>query len=88
VAEQLSPQGFDVPTGKPLIGIPLEENGCEVVRYFADEADADRALASRKQRDVRHLAGVWKDLDWDAAVDELDRIRHESKPTPLIDLNV
>lgn len=88
MAERLSPLSFDVPSGHPLIGIPVEEDGREVVRYFTDEAEADKAFASRKHRDVRHLAGVWKDLDWDAAVDELDRIRHESKPTPPIDLDV
>jgi hypothetical protein len=58
------------------------------VRYFTDEAEADKALASRKRHDVRYLAGVWADLDRDAAVDELDRIRHESKPTPPIDFDV
>jgi hypothetical protein len=28
------------------------------------------------------LAGSWSDLDWDTMEEELDRIRHESKPTP------
>lgn len=88
MAEQLHSHGFDVSPGQPLIGIPLLENGREVVRYFADEAAADAALASRKHRDVRDLAGIWKDLDWNAAAEELDRIRHESKPTPPIDLDV
>ena len=86
--ERLTPHSFDVPSGHPLIGIPLEEDGGEVVRYFADEVEADKALASHKHRDVRHLAGVWQDLDWEVAVDELDRIRHESKPTPPIDLQI
>jgi hypothetical protein len=88
MAEQASSHSFDVPSGHPLIGIPVEENGHEVVRYFTDETEADKAFGSRKRRDVRHLAGVWKDLDWDAAADELDRIRHESKPTPPIDLGI
>ena len=30
------------------------------------------------------LAGAWSDLDWDEAEKELDRIRHESNPTPPI----
>jgi hypothetical protein len=33
------------------------------------------------------LAGAWRDLDWDEAMKELDRIRHESTPTPPIDLD-
>jgi hypothetical protein len=28
------------------------------------------------------LAGSWSDLDWDEMEQALDRIRHESKPTP------
>lgn len=31
------------------------------------------------------LDGAWSDLDWEEALDELDRIRHESKPTPPIE---
>jgi hypothetical protein len=88
MAEQLNRHSFDVSAGQPLIGIPLEENGRDVVRYFADEAEADAALAARKHRDVRHLAGIWKDLDWNAAADELDHIRHDSTPTPPLDLEV
>ena len=30
------------------------------------------------------LAGAWSDLDWERALEELDRIRHERKPTPPI----
>ncbi len=91
MAEQVQPTSFDVPSGQPLIGIPLQENGREVVRYFADEEAADKALASRKRRDVRQLAGAWARIDpdiaWDDVADQLDRIRHESKPTPPIDLD-
>jgi hypothetical protein len=35
--------------------------------------------------DARSLAGAWSDLDWDETIAALDRIRHESKPTPPID---
>ena len=87
MAEQ-SPASFDAAIGEPLICIPLDIDGHEVVRYFTNEAEADRALGGRKRHDVRRLAGVWKDLDWSAAVAELDRIRHESRPTPPIDLGL
>ena len=84
---------FQASDSQPLIGIPLEENGHPVVRYFIDEAAADRELATRRaRRDVRHLAGAWTridpGLDWDELADELDRIRHESRPTPPIDLDL
>jgi hypothetical protein len=89
MTEQPNPvTSFDATNSQPLIGIPFEENGRLVVRYFADEAVADAALSKRRPRDVRRLAGVWKDLDWEEAADALDRIRHESKPTPPIDLGL
>jgi hypothetical protein len=76
--------GLAVYPDRPLIGIILIEDGEEVVRYFADEAEADAAVAQNTVSD-RSLAGVWADLDWDEAVEELDRIRHQSEPTPPID---
>ena len=82
MVEQFTPHSFDVPTGQPLIGIPLDVNGWEVVRSFTDETEGDKALAGRKHQDVRHLAGGRRDLDWEAVADELDRIRHESQPIP------
>ncbi|MCC7021605.1 MAG: hypothetical protein IT338_02190 [Thermomicrobiales bacterium] len=67
----------------PLIGIALVEDGEEVVRYFADETDADAAVA-HVVVDRRSLAGVWADLAWDDAVATLDRIRRDSAPAPPI----
>jgi hypothetical protein len=32
------------------------------------------------------LLGAWKDIDSDDALDQLDRIRDESTPTPPIEL--
>ncbi len=88
MTEQPKPAtSFDVAAPQPLIGVPFEEDGREVVRYFVDEEAADAALTKKQQRDGRHLAGVWKDLDREEFADELDRIRHESKPTPPIDLD-
>ena len=76
--------GLAVRPDRPLIGVVLVEDGEEVVRYFADEADADAAVA-RVAAGPRSLAGAWADLDWEEAVIALDRIRHESEPTPPID---
>jgi hypothetical protein len=77
---------FDLADGQPLIGIPMEEDGRCFVRFFVDEETADRELAGRP-KDGRHLAGIWSDLDWEAFAEELDRIRHESKPTPPIEFD-
>lgn len=89
MAERLHPVSFDVANDQPLLAVPLDENGQQVVRYFTEDA-ADTALAQRSHRSARQLAGAWRrvdpDLDWETFADELDRLRHESAPTPPIDL--
>jgi hypothetical protein len=70
---------------QPLIGVPAEEEGREVTRYFTDEAAADAALEDEGVQQALSVIGAWSHLDWDQAVQELDRIRHESTPTPPIE---
>ncbi len=77
--------GFAVRPDRPLIGVVVIEDGQEVVRYFASEDEFDAAIAASAIEDVRSLAGAWADLDWEEALDELDRIRHDNPPTPPID---
>jgi hypothetical protein len=79
---------LQVSDSQPLIGIPFDENGRQVTRYFADEAEADAALGQDVTTDALNLAGAWSDLDFDEVADALDRIRHESKPTPPIELDL
>jgi hypothetical protein len=69
-------------THSPLIGIIVEEKGEEVVRYFTEEEQADQASTGFEE--ALSLAGAWSELDLDKTLDALDRIRHESKPTPPI----
>lgn len=71
---------------EPLIGIPEQQNGEQVTRYFADEAAADQAMTRARIARVLALAGAWKDLDWEEAERDLDRIRHASRPTPPLEL--
>ena len=73
---------------QPLIGIPFEENGKEVIRYFSEEAQADHALSNDATKKALSLAGAWSDLDFDEMLDALDHIRHDSKPTPPIALDL
>ncbi len=68
--------------GQPLIGVIAEEAGTEVVRYFTAEQDAEREMVEDTTEAALALAGVWSDLAWDALVEALDRIRHDSPPTP------
>lgn len=73
---------------QPLIGIMVVEDGQQIVHYFADEDEIEAALPTPTIDDVRSLAGVWSDLDWEEALDELDRIRHESKPATTCERSV
>ena len=72
--------------GQPLIGIPFEEDGRQFIRYFVGEADASKARSTHTLHDALAVIGAWSDLDWEEAAAELDRIRHESTPTPPIEL--
>lgn len=72
---------------QPLIGIPFEENGQEVIRYFSEETQADGALTESTTETALKLAGAWRDLSWEEMEQALDRLRHDSKPTsPIKDL--
>jgi hypothetical protein len=78
------PASFAVASDQPLIGVIVEEQGRESVRYFTDEAAADAALPESAMAEALGAIGAFADLDWDEMEDALDRIRHESKPTPPI----
>src|ERR671932_53908 len=79
------PDSLSARADQPLIGIPVEVDGQQQVRYFADEAAADAARLPSVTQDALGVIGAWSDLDWDEMVEELDRIRHASPPTPPID---
>jgi hypothetical protein len=79
---------FTLSGNQPLIGIPFEENGQEVVRYFSEETQADKAVSKDATQTALNLAGAWSDLSWEETERALDSIRHESKPTPPIDLDL
>ena len=83
-------EGLTTRGRQPLIGIPVDDEPEGIVRYFSSEEEADQALA-RDQSNVQvalSAIGSWSDLDFDEMLDQLDRIRHQSKPTPPIDLDV
>ena len=79
---------FTITNNQPLIGIPFRENGKEVIRYFSEEEQADKAVSKDVTQEALRLAGAWSDLRWEDMERELDRIRHESDPTPPITLDV
>jgi hypothetical protein len=71
---------------QPLIGIVFYEKGQDVVHYFAEDFEADAVSSRRTIQEVLALAGAWSDLNWDEMEKGLDRIRHESQPTPPFSL--
>ncbi len=73
-------------TDQPLIGIILQENNHDVVRYFADEEDAEEGQPSSVTQQALDVVGTWSDLDWNDMEAALYRMRHETPPTPPIDL--
>ncbi|MBA3945454.1 MAG: hypothetical protein H0X37_12925 [Herpetosiphonaceae bacterium] len=70
---------------QPLIAIPFEQNGEEVVHYFFDDAQADIALGQDGRQGAIKLAAVWSDLDGDAMLASLEQWRRESPPTPPLE---
>ena len=71
--------------GQALIAIPDDVDGEEITLYFASQETADAWLADRRLSTALAAIGSWSDLDWEETLQALDRIRHESKPTPPID---
>ena len=69
---------------RPLFGVPLDDDQ-ESIRYFTDDAEADAVLADRGVQEALSVAGVWSDLDWDEAVEALERIRRDSRPSPPVE---
>lgn len=77
--------------GRTLIGVPADDGADEDVRYFTSEEEADEILGKDRASIERalSLAGAWKHIDEEGGpdmLDELDRMRHETKPTPPFEL--
>src|SRR5689334_19784193 len=79
-------EGFVARSDQPLVGVLVREDGQEVVYYSAADQPFRSAQDPHVQRALQ-LAGAWGEGDWDQIADALDRIRHESPPTPPIDLD-
>ena len=84
--EQPSPQVLTLRWGQPLCAVVGEENGQRVVHYFAGDGPHPRR-SEETLRAALGVIGAWSDLDWEELADDLDRIRHESKPTPPIEFD-
>lgn len=54
-----------------------------LIEAFAVEPETK---AARDRKMGRSLAGVWRELAWDDEVEAFERMRHETQPTPPIEL--
>ncbi|MDQ6832500.1 MAG: hypothetical protein M3008_03785 [Chloroflexota bacterium] len=72
------PTSFKVGPGEALIAVPTEDGG--TIYYTSEEAMRADQTDETLQRAL-DLAGAWSDLDFDEAMDALDRIRHENPPS-------
>ena len=68
-----------------VFAIPIDEDGIDGTRFVVEDADASPTADDESTQQALSVIGAWRDLDWEQAFAELDRIRHESRPTPPID---
>ena len=80
-------------TGDTFKGVPVQDPEQEATKAIEPVRSPRRcqpkSQRSREERVQTALAtiGAWSDLDVEEMLDALDRIKHESKPTPPIDLD-
>jgi hypothetical protein len=78
--------GFILEDAQVLIAVPDTVQGRDITRYFVSEEAADQARLPDVTKEALQVIGAWRDFDWEEMEEALDRIRHESVPTPPIDL--
>lgn len=73
--------------------LPADAQDAIAARILADladeQADEPRPGSQASIQRALNLAGAWKHIDDEGGpdmLDELDRMRHETKPTPLFEL--
>ena len=66
--------------------VPEEVDGEIVTRVFFSFEDARQAMGRAASERALAAIGSWSDLDWEEMAYALDRIRHDSTPTPPFDL--
>ena len=84
-AERLPHPSIATDSSRPLIGVFVDDDS-DVVQYVAEDPSAPADSPSAGAQEALAVVGAWSDLDWDELADSLDRIRHESRPTPPVDL--
>lgn len=66
---------------QPLFAIPMDDG---TIRYFVSEEEADAAITDEMIAEAIRQAGAWSDLADEDVEGALDRMRHETPPSPPI----
>ena len=66
----------------------LRENSHDVALLTPVDTESKQQTNRQAIEETLALAGSWKDLDFDDMIEQLDRIRHKSKPTPPLALDL
>jgi hypothetical protein len=79
-------RGIIVSDSAPLVSIPEEVNGQVVTRYFTEDQESEGSQG----RYAFEAIGAAADIDTtdEEMLAQLHRLRHESTPTPLADLDL
>ena len=72
-------------TGRPYL---LRDNSHDVALLTPVSTERKQQTNRQAIEETLALAGSWKDLDFDDMIEQLDRIRHDSKPTPPLTLDL
>lgn len=72
-------------TGRPYV---LRENSQDIAVLTPIDTEGKQRTNQQAIEETLALAGAWKDLPSDHMEEELDRIRHASKPTPPLNLDL
>ncbi len=70
-------------TKKPRV---LKRDNTPIAMLTPVKKNQSAQARSKAVKEALALAGAWKDLPSDRMEEELDRIRHSSKPTPPFEL--
>lgn len=71
---------------EPIISIPDRDDPNKWHHFYTEEA-ADAWTTPEDIERAKAAAGAWSDIDYDEMMAALDRIRHESSPTPPIEFD-
>ena len=76
------------PLGEPIFAIPFDDEGADI-RYFWSGEEADEAITEEMiQRTLATVSTpIAPDFDWDEFDATMERIGHETRPTPPFTLD-